>query len=167
LHDRGGGLMLAYETQREIELFILREARLLDSGQFEAWLDLYAPQGIYWMPSQPDQTDPLGVASIIYEDHAILAIRVQRLLEARALVLTPMPRTVHLVSNIEVHEGETDDFDVGAAFICVEHQEERQRTYAGRQRHRLARDGESFRIRMKRVALIDCDGVHAPMAIPL
>ena len=72
---------------------------------------LYAPQGIYWMPSQPDQTDPLNVASIIYEDHAILSIRVQRLLEARALVLTPMPRTTHLVSNIEVHESETDDFD--------------------------------------------------------
>ena len=98
--------MLAYETLREIELFVLREARLLDSGEFEAWLDLYAPQGIYWMPSRPDQTDPLGVASIIYEDHAILAIRVQRLLEARALVLTPMPRTTHLVSNIEVLEGE-------------------------------------------------------------
>ena len=91
------------------------------------------------MPSQPDQTDPLGVASIIYEDHAILAIRVQRLLEARALVLTPMPRTTHLVSNIEVLEGEADDFTVGAAFICVEHQGERQRIYAGRQTPSLAR----------------------------
>ena len=108
--------MLAYETLREIELFVLREARLLDAGQFEEWLELYAPQGIYWMPSQAGQTDPLGVASIIYEDHAILAIRVQRLLEARALVLTPMPRTTHLVSNIEVLEGEADDFTVGDRF---------------------------------------------------
>ncbi len=58
------------------------------------------------MPSQPGQTDPLGVASIMYEDHAILSMRVQRLLEARALVLTPMPRTTHLVSNIEVEDGE-------------------------------------------------------------
>ena len=58
------------------------------------------------MPSQPGQTDPLNVASIVYEDHAILSIRVQRLLEARALVLTPMPRTTHLVSNIEAQEAE-------------------------------------------------------------
>ena len=94
--------MLPYETLREIELFVLREARLLDEGEFESWLDLYAPDGIYWMPSKPGQTDPVGVASIIYEDHGILAIRVDRLLEARALVLTPMPRTVHMVSNIEV-----------------------------------------------------------------
>ena len=109
-HDGGGGLMLAYETLREIELFVLEEARLLDEGEFEAWLDLYAPDGIYWMPSKPGQTDPLGVASIIYEDHAILSIRVHRLLEARALVLTPMPRTVHLVSNIEVLHGDERRF---------------------------------------------------------
>ena len=98
-------MTLPYETQREIELFLLREAKLLDTGEFEAWLALYAPDGIYWMPSQPGQTDAKGVASIIYEDYAILAIRVRRLLEARALVLTPMPRTTHLVSNIEVDEG--------------------------------------------------------------
>jgi benzoate/toluate 1,2-dioxygenase subunit beta len=159
--------MLPYEIQREIELFVLREARLLDSGEFEEWLALYAPQGIYWMPSQPGQTDPLNVASIVYEDHAILAIRVQRLLEARALVLTPMPRTTHLVSNIEVLESTDADYTVGAAFICVEHQGERQRMYSGRQTHHLSRHDGSFRIKLKRVNLINCDGTHSPIAIPL
>jgi len=146
--------MLPYEIQREIELFVLREARLLDCGQFEAWLELY-------------QTDPLNVASIVYEDHAILAIRVQRLLEARALVLTPMPRTTHLVSNIEVLESNADDYTVAAAFICVEHQGERQRMYSGRQTHQLSRRDGSFRIKLKRVNLINCDGTHSPIAIPL
>ena len=159
--------MLPYQTQREIELFVLREARLLDSGEFEAWLELYAPQGIYWMPSQPDQTDPLNVASIVYEDHAILAIRVQRLLEARALVLTPMPRTTHLVSNIEALESGADHYTVDAAFICVEQQGERQRMYSGRQTHQLSRHDGSFRIKLKRVNLINCDGTHSPIAIPL
>jgi benzoate/toluate 1,2-dioxygenase beta subunit len=161
--------MLPYEIAREIELFILKEARLLDEGAFEAWLDLYAPQGIYWMPSKPGQTDPLNVASIIYEDHAILAIRVQRLLEARALVLTPMPRTVHIVSNIEVLSGaaESQDFEVGAAFLCTEIQGDRERIYTGRQVHHISRKDDSFRIRRKRVALMNCDGVHAPITIPI
>src|SRR4249919_835457 len=105
------------------------------------------------MPSQPGQTDPLNVASIVYEDHAILSIRVARLLEARALVLTPMPRTAHLVSNIEVAAGEGDELTAEAAFICVEHQGERQRLYSGRQTHRLIRQNGSFRIDLKRVAL--------------
>lgn len=161
--------MLPYETFREIEQFLFREARLLDEGEFKAWLELYAPDGIYWIPSKPNQTDPLGVASIIYEDHGILLIRVDRLLEARALVLTPMPRTVHLVSNIEILKGEKDstEFEVGAAFFCTEIQGGKQRFYAGRQIHHIARHGDSFRILRKRVALANCDGIHVPMTIPL
>jgi benzoate/toluate 1,2-dioxygenase beta subunit len=158
--------MLGYETMREIESLILREARLLDAGKFEAWLDLYAPDGIYWMPSQPDQTDPVGVASIIYEDHPILAMRVQRLLEARALVLTPMPRTTHFVSNIEAEPAE-DDFLAEAAFICVEYKGERQQLYSGRQSFRLVRRNGSLCIKMKRVSLSNCDGIHSPITIPI
>ena len=33
LHDGRGGLMLDYETQRRIELFLFEEARLLDAGR--------------------------------------------------------------------------------------------------------------------------------------
>lgn len=160
-------MMLPYETQRQIELFLLHEAKLLDVGEFEAWLALYAPQGIYWMPSQPAQSDAQTVASIIYEDHAILAIRVRRLLEARALVLTPMPRTTHLVSNIEVTNTAGDAVTAEAAFICIQHQGDDQRLYSGRQTHQLVRQNGSFRIELKRVDLVDCDGRHAPITIPI
>src|ERR1700754_1780204 len=112
--------MLDYETQRRIELFLFEESRLLDNRQFQEWLELDEPQGIYWMPSQPGQIDPLNVASIVYEDHAILSMRVQRLLEARALVLTPMPRTTHLVGNVEAEAVADGEFSADAAFICVE-----------------------------------------------
>jgi len=159
--------MLDYETQRRIELFLFEEARLLDAGKFAEWLKLYEPQGIYWMPSQPGQADPLNVASIVYEDHAILSIRVQRLLEARALVLTPMPRTTHLVSNIEAQETESGEYTAAAAFICVEHQANKQTIYSGRHAYQLTRKDDSFRIKMKRVALLNSDGIHSPMAVPL
>ncbi len=159
--------MLDWQTQRRIELFLFEEARLLDAGQFQEWLKLYEPQGIYWIPSQPGQTDPLNVASIVYEDHAILAIRVQRLLEARALVLTPMPHTTHLIGNVEAEEAGDGGFTVSAAFVCVEHQGDRQRIYSGRHSYKLARHGDSFRIKMKRVALLNSDGVHTAMAVPL
>jgi len=161
-------MTLPYETRREVELFLLHEAKLLDTGEFESWLALYEPEGIYWMPSQPGQTDPKGVASIIYEDHAILAIRVRRLVEARALVLTPMPRTTHLISNIEVAAGtNADAFTAEAAFLCVEYQGERQRLYSGRHVHHLVRRNGSFRIALKHVMLLDCDGRHPPMTIPI
>ena len=159
--------MSDHAMQRKIELFLFEEARLLDAGDFEAWLELYKPEGVYWMPSQPGQTDPLNVASIIYEDHAILSIRVQRLLEARALVLTPMPRTTHIVGNIAMLGRETDGFSVEAAFICVEHRAENQKLYSGRHRYHLVPDDESFRIKMKRVDLVNSGDTHSPMSILL
>lgn len=159
--------MLDVQTQRQVELFLFEEARLLDDGDFEGWLKLYEPHGIYWMPSRPGQTDPLNVASIVYEDHGILSIRVQRLLEERALVLTPMPRTMHMVSNIVAQTAGAEAFKVEAAFVCVVHQAEKQKIYSGRHSYELVRAGEAFRIKLKRVSLMNCDGVHTPMAIPL
>jgi benzoate/toluate 1,2-dioxygenase subunit beta len=159
--------MLDTQVSQRVEKFLFEEARLLDAGQFEAWLKLYEPQGIYWMPSQPYQTDPLNVASIIYEDYEILSIRVQRLLEARALVLTPMPRTTHLVGNVEVRDQTADALIVDAAFVCVEYQADQQRMYSGRHTHHLLPADDTFRIGMKRVELANCDGTHSPMAIPL
>jgi benzoate/toluate 1,2-dioxygenase subunit beta len=156
-----------HDTQRRIERFLFEEARLLDAGDFEGWLELYKPQGIYWMPSQSGQTDPLNVASIVYEDHAILSIRVQRLLEARALVLTPMPKTTHVIGNVEARDRDADGFTVEAAFICVEHRAENQKLYSGRHTYQLVPDEESFRIKMKRVDLVNTGGTHTPMSILL
>lgn len=158
--------MLDGETQWQIEAFLFEEARLLDDGDFEGWLTLYEPQGIYWIPSKPGQTDPLNVASIIYEDHGILSIRVQRLLEERALVLTPMPRTSHLYGNIVASVAGDGTYKAAAVFICIIHQDDRQRMYSGRLAYDLVRHGDSFRIKLKCVRLMNADGVHTPMAIP-
>jgi 3-phenylpropionate/cinnamic acid dioxygenase small subunit len=107
-----------------------------------------------------------NVASIMYEDHAILAMRVRRLFEARALVLTPMPRSTHLISNIEVTSDAPDQY-VAEAFIYVEHQNGREHLYSGRHTHHLVRRNGSFHIALKRVALLDCDGKHSTMTIPI
>jgi benzoate/toluate 1,2-dioxygenase beta subunit len=158
---------LSAELGREVERFLYDEARLLDHGRFETWLALFAPDGRYWVPSVPGQTDPLRVPSIIYEDCAILAMRVRRLMEARALVMTPMPRTTHLVTNIELIETGVGEINTEANFLVVEYREGRQRMFAGRVIHRLRRMAGALRIVLKRVELLDCDGIHGPIAMLL
>jgi benzoate/toluate 1,2-dioxygenase beta subunit len=158
--------MVDIETQRRVEQFLFSEAKLLDDGDFESWLGLYAPNAIYWIPSQPNQTDPKNVASIIYEDHAILSIRVQRLLEARALVLTPMPQTTHLLGNIEISEASEQTLRACATFVCIQHQAEDQKLFSGRQAIDLQREGDGFRITQKRVDLLNAGGVLPLITIP-
>ena len=157
----------AFDLQGAVARFLYAESQLLDRGRFSEWLALFDEDGIYWLPSIRDQVDPLGVPSIIYEDVGILAMRVERLLEARALVLTPMPRTTHLVTNIIVDTLDETDVGVDAALLVVEQQDGRKQIHAGRSSYTLRRAGESFRIRLKRVELMDCDGVQAPITIPL
>ena len=37
-------------TDQELIEFVIREARMIDQHRFEEWLDLFAEDGIYWMP---------------------------------------------------------------------------------------------------------------------
>jgi len=59
------------------------------------------------------------------------------------------------------------EYLVGSTVIMVEYREDRQRLFAGRQQHRLRRDGASFRIVQKRVDLINCDSAFEAMAVPI
>jgi benzoate/toluate 1,2-dioxygenase beta subunit len=160
--DSDGPLAL----QRAVERFLHHEAKLLDDAAFAEWLALFAVDGVYWVPIVRGQTDARGVPSIMFEDTAILAMRVQRLLEARALVLTPMPRTTHMVSNIEVTGTDDALVTAEAAFLVVEQQDGRPRLFAGRASYRLRPAGPLFSIVLKRAELMDCDGIHAPITVP-
>ena len=61
--------------------FVRHEARLLDEARWDEWLTLFAPDGHYWVPLSPEQTDPLGHNSLAYEDTLLLRLRVERLKE--------------------------------------------------------------------------------------
>jgi 3-phenylpropionate/cinnamic acid dioxygenase small subunit len=49
----------------------------------------------------------------------------------------------------------------------VEYRDDQQRIFAGRQHHRLRREGENLRIVQKRVDLINCDSAFEAMAVPI
>ena len=44
--------------RQEAEEFLFREALLLDRGDWDAWLDLYLPDAVFWMPAWRDESVP-------------------------------------------------------------------------------------------------------------
>ena len=62
--------MSATLTRAEAEELLYREALYLDRGEWDAWLDLYLPDAIFWMPAWRDETtltdDPDRELSLIY-----------------------------------------------------------------------------------------------------
>ena len=136
---------------REIEAFIYREARLLDERRFEEWIELFAPEGYYWVPGAPDQEDPYQSVSIFFDSQE------------------PPSRTCHLVSNIELaaRDNIDDQISVFSAQIMTEFRLDKQRSYSGRVRHLLrSTDEGNFEILWKRVDLINCDGLFETLTIP-
>jgi len=151
------------------ELFLIHEAALLDARRFRDWMALFAEDGTYWVPAVPDQESPFDQASLFYDDRDLMRTRVDRLEHPRIHVQTPPSRTAHLVGNAVIEQADeaTGEYLVGSTVSMVEYRDEAQRVFAGRQRHRLRRDGTSFRIVQKRVDLINCDSAFEAMAVPI
>src|SRR5262245_18602044 len=115
---------VALQADRDtVEQFLFTEADLLDRRQFADWQALFTEDACYWIPSGFDDLDTKRSVSIIYDDYAVLAERVQRLNGGLAYAQIPPSRTARLISNIQVLE--TDDPDsttiaVRAKFVVAE-----------------------------------------------
>src|SRR6202045_337756 len=135
-------------SRAALEDFIIHEARLLDARRFRDWMALFADDGTYWVPAVPDQTSPFDQASLFYDDRDLMKTRIDRLEHPRIHAQTPPSRTAHLVGNVVVEEADAakGEYLIGSTVIMVEYREDKQRLFAGRQQHRLRRDGDGLRI---------------------
>jgi len=148
----------------DVAQFLYHEARLLDTQQLEAWLELFTADATYWVPLEKDQRDPLETSSIIHDDKTLLDLRVKQARHPRAHARLPLARTVHQVSNVSAREkdGETE---VHSTLVLVEFRNDKQRTWGASVEHRLRRDGKSWKIAHKRVDLVNSEGELDGIAI--
>lgn len=158
---------MAADANREtVAAFLHDEAAMLDAQRFGDWLDLFAEDGVYWIPSLPDQTDPLGQASIVYEDRTVLRMRVRRLEHPRAWSLQPLPRSSHMLGPVRLTGSAEAPVATGPIQVTLYRDGETLR-FDGRQTMTLMSSGDTYRIRQKRLDLINCDGVHRVIGVPL
>lgn len=151
-----------------VTAFLHREARLLDERRFEEWRDLFAEDGVYWVPARAGQTDPLHEVSIFYDDRALMAARVRRLRHPRMHAEIPPSRAVRSVGNIEVAApGAEGMVEARSVLLMTEFREGQQTAYHGRVSWFLvpAANG-GFRIRLKKVDLVNAEGMHHGMTVP-
>ncbi len=141
-----------------VEQFLYHEARLLDTQQLEAWLELFTDDATYWVPLERNQKDPLETSSIIHDDRTLLELRVKQARHPRAHARQPLARTVHQVGNVMVSEEESGEITVNSTLQLVEFRNEKQRLYGALVQHRLRRAGHNFRIVHKRVDLVNSEG---------
>jgi benzoate/toluate 1,2-dioxygenase beta subunit len=148
-----------------VEQFLYHEARLLDTGQLEAWLELFTDDATYWLPLEHDQKDPLETSSIIHDDRTLLGLRVKQARHPRAHARLPLARTVHQVGNIMVLSEKNSEIQIASTLQLVEFRNEKQRLYGALVEHRLRPVNGSFKIAHKRVDLVNSEGELDGIAI--
>jgi benzoate/toluate 1,2-dioxygenase beta subunit len=159
----------AQPTLARLEQFLYLEARLIDEKRWDEWGALFAEDGEYWVPATRGQPDPKNFVSLIYETKLLRDVRLKRYRHPNAMSLQPEPYSVHLISNVML-----DSFDeasgvsvVNSRFIMLEYRRNEQQTYGGAATHVLEPSGQSFRIRSKKVELVNCDAVLPSIQIYL
>jgi 3-phenylpropionate/cinnamic acid dioxygenase small subunit len=146
------------DLQRDVEQFLYREVRLMDSNDYAAWLALWAPESTYWLPCNDDNADPHRNVALIYEDRKALEDRVWRLSGLHAHAQRPKSRLTRVVSNVEV-EWDGEEIFAYSAFVLCEIRKNETRFWAGRNRHTLIREGDGLLIKMKKVMLANNDTI--------
>jgi 3-phenylpropionate/cinnamic acid dioxygenase small subunit len=138
--------------------FIAHEARLLDEQRFDEWLELFTEDGRYWVPlAGASQESGAAWNALADEDRLLLSLRVQRLKNPKAHSQHPRSRSQHVLQASTPLSGDAQGCELRTPFLYVESRGERQLMLAGACTHRLVRAGEGWRIRLKRVDLLDSE----------
>jgi 3-phenylpropionate/cinnamic acid dioxygenase small subunit len=140
-----------------VHQLLFLEARLLDLNRFEEWLNLYSEDCIYWVPLELNQVDGINTSSIIYDDKTLMEIRIRQYSHARAHARSPLPRTVHSISNIQIENGKDGSFDVFSNLIVGEYRKNQQKTWFATVNHQLISGPDGLKISHKRVNLINSE----------
>ncbi len=144
------------DVQREVEQFLYAQAELLDGKHWQAWIDLFAADGVYWMPVTPDQTEWEGSPSIFAEDKLMMEIRQGRVSHPNAWSQAPMWETNHLVSHVMLESVSGNEIRVRSRFHMMELRRDTIRHFGGSYKHTLVRDAAgALRIQLQRVDLFN------------
>jgi 3-phenylpropionate/cinnamic acid dioxygenase small subunit len=162
------GIVRDQEHVAEVERFLVEEARLLDEGRYEEWLQLFTADCWYWVPLARDQGSPFDTISLMYDDRRLLETRVRRLGNPNMHAQLPASRTSRIVANVTIEESEpaADAYVVRSKLMMLEYRADNQRMFGGTCRHRLVRADGGFKIAWKRVDLINSEGVLDGLVVP-
>lgn len=151
---------VSQEVRTAVEQFLYRQAEIVDDKHWDEWLELFTPDGKYWMPANEEQTLAEGVPNIFYEDLDLMRVRAKRVNHPRAWSQKPPHKTCHVVSNVvmEKHDPATGDVVVRSRFHMAEFRRDTVRHFVGKYRHELKKTADGYRIKLQRIDLVNAEG---------
>ena len=148
------------KAQHEVEQFLYRQADLLDRKEWQAWIDLFAPDGIYWMPPDASYKTWDGQPAIFAEDKNLMSVRMNRVLHPDAWSQRPQWGTNHVVSNVVIEKASKRDIFVRSRFHMMELRRDDVRHFAGSYMHHLVKGKKGYAIKLQRVDMTNAQAAY-------
>lgn len=141
----------------EAMAFVWLEADRLDHAEFEDWLAMWTPQWRYVVPVEPGETDFETHLNYAYDDHALRAKRVERMLSGVSVSASPVARTIRALSRFRLLADDGTTLELRCMQRLTEFRRGRERTYVADLEYCLERDASGFKMARKVVRLINAD----------
>ena len=149
------------KIQYEVEQFLYRQSELLDTKQWQQWIDLFTPDGIYWMPPDASYKTWEGQPAIFSEDKNLMTVRMLRVLHPDAWSQRPQWGTNHVVSNVRVRKiSKNGDVEVTSRFHMLEMRRDDVRHFAGQYTHHLKKTKKGYAIKLQRVDMTNGEAAY-------
>jgi 3-phenylpropionate/cinnamic acid dioxygenase small subunit len=140
-----------------------REARYLDERLWDEWLELYCEDCLFWAPAWRDDNELTSnfereVSIFYFKSRAGLSDRVWRIRSGQAPSLTPLSRTTHVIANTVLDEkSSADSMTLHSAWTCHVYslRTRTQHVFFGRHQHDLVLEGDDWRIKRKKIVLMN------------
>ena len=148
--------MSKHEVQHAVEQFLYQQAELLDTKQWQAWIDLFTPDGMYWMPPDASYKTWDGQPAIFAEDKNLMHVRMGRVQHPDAWSQRPLWGTSHLVSNVVIDKiAKNGDVTARSRFHMMELRRDDVRHFAGQYTHQLKKAKGGYKIKLQRVDMVN------------
>lgn len=148
------------ELHYRVQQFFYRLSELCDNKDWDAYLEMFSEDSEFHLPQWDSEhvytTDPKkGMSLIYYANRGGLEDRVFRLRTGKAASATPLPRTVHLVSNLRLQEQPTGDLQATVNWNTLYHRLQVSEQFFGYATYTLRTAGDSWKISRKHVVLLN------------
>jgi 3-phenylpropionate/cinnamic acid dioxygenase small subunit len=151
----------AEKAQHEVEQFLYRQADFLDRKLWQDWIDLFAKDGVYWMPPDPSYKTWDGTPAIFAEDKNLMNVRMNRVLHPDAWSQRPLWETNHVVSNVSIQKiSKNGAVEVRSRFHMMELRRDDVRHFAGSYLHKLIKTKSDYRIKLQRVDMANAQAAY-------
>lgn len=148
------------QLQHQIEQFLYQVSATCDAQDWDAYLQAFAENVEFHIPQWDSEhqhtTDPKREMSLMYyANRGGLEDRIFRIRTGKSAASSPMPRTLHLISNVRHSINKEGLIEVHTNWVTHYFRFGESHLFFGNARYLLEKQGDTLKIRYKQAILMN------------